>query len=154
MPTNIVRWDPFTDVVSLRDAMDRLFEDSFIQPRFFAPQREGMGQLPVDVVENDNDIVVKASVPGIKPDELDITVVGDTLTIKGEDKAQTKESKEEKTNFLVRERRWGMFQRTLTLPVEVQADKARAEFENGVLTLTLPKIEEIKPKQIKVSVKP
>lgn len=154
MPTNIVRWDPFTDVVSLRDAMDRLFEDSFIQPRFFAPQREGMGQLPVDVVENDNDIVVKASVPGIKPDELDITVVGDTLTIKGEVKAQTKESKEEKTNFLVRERRWGMFQRTLTLPVEVQADKARAEFENGVLTLTLPKIEEIKPKQIKVSVKP
>ena len=151
MPTNtVIRWDPVNEVVSLRDAMDRLFEDSFIQPRFFAPLREGFGQLPLDVVENDNDIVVKASVPGIKPDELDITIVGDTLTIKGEIKAQTKE---EKDNYLVRERRWGTFQRTLTLPVEVQADKARAEFENGVLTLNLPKVEEIKPKQIKVSVK-
>ena len=85
MPTNtVIRWDPVNEVVSLRDAMDRLFEDSFIQPRFFAPLREGFGQLPLDVVENDNDIVVKASVPGIKPDELDITIVGDTLTIKGE----------------------------------------------------------------------
>ncbi|MBI5879465.1 MAG: Hsp20/alpha crystallin family protein [Chloroflexi bacterium] len=151
MPTNtVIRWDPMSDVVSLRDAMDRLFEDSFIQPRFMGTIREGFGQLPVDVVESDNDVVVKASVPGIKPEDLDITVVGDTLTIKGEIKAQTKE---EKTNFLLRERRWGMFQRTLTLPVEVQADRARAEFEHGVLTLTLPKVEEIKPKQIKVSLK-
>ena len=150
MPSNIVRWDPFSDVVSLRDAMDRLFEESFIQPRLFAPIREGMGQLALDVVENDNDVVVKASVPGIKPEDIDVTVVGDTLTIKGEIKS---EKKEEKVNYVLRERRFGAFQRSLTLPVEVQADKARAEFENGVLTLTLPKVEEIKPKQIKVNAK-
>ena len=155
MPTNIVRWDPFSDVVSLRDAMDRLFEESFIQPRLFAPLREGLGGLAVDVVENDNELVVKASVPGIKPEDIDITVVGDTLTIKGEMRSEKKDEKngEKKDNYLVRERRWGAFQRTLTLPVEVQSDKARAEFEHGVLTLTLPKAEEIKPKQIKVSVK-
>jgi len=151
MPNNtIIRWDPMNEVVSLRDAMDRLFEDSFIQPRFVGTLREGIGQLPLDVVESDNDVVVKASVPGVKPEDLDITVVGDTLTIKGETKTQ---SKDEKVNFLLRERRWGVFQRSITLPVEVQADKARAEFEHGVLTLTLPKVEEIKPKQIKVNLK-
>ena len=148
---NIVRWEPFSDVVSLRDAMDRLFEESFIQPRFMAPLREGvMGQLALDVLENENEFIVKASVPGLKPEDIDITVVGDTLTIKGQTKTETKQ---EKQNYLLQERRYGSFQRSLNLPVSVQADKAKADFENGVLTLTLPKAEEVKPKQIKVNIK-
>src|SRR6266849_6628960 len=104
---NIVRWDPFNDVVSLRDAMDRLFEESFIQPRWITPIRESvMGGLALDVVETENDIVVKASVPGYKPEDIDITVVGDTLTIKGE---VTAEKKEEKESYLLQERRFGTF---------------------------------------------
>ena len=148
---NIMRWEPLNDVVSLRDAMDRLFEESFITPRFFAPLREGvMGTLPLDVVETENDVIVKASVPGLKPEDIDVTVVGDTLTIKGETKS---EKKEEKSNYLLQERRFGSFQRAITLPVMVQSEKAQADFENGVLTLTLPKAEEVKPKQIKVNMK-
>ncbi|MBI3733716.1 MAG: Hsp20/alpha crystallin family protein [Chloroflexi bacterium] len=148
---NLVRWEPFNDVVLLRDPMDRLFEQSFIQPRFFLSGRKvATGRLPLDVTENADELVVKASVPGIKPEDIEITVVGDTLTIKGETKA---ENKQEKENYLLQERRWGSFQRTFTLPMLVQADKARAEFEHGVLTLTLPKADEIKPKQIKVALK-
>ena len=94
---NIIRWEPFNEAVSLRDAMDRLFEESFITPRFFAPLREGvMGTLPLDVVETENDVIVKASVPGLKPEDIDITVVGDTLTIKGETKSEKKEEKNRK----------------------------------------------------------
>ncbi len=147
---NIIRWEPFSEVMSLRDAMDRLFAESFIQPRFISPLREGMGQLALDVLETENDIIVKAAVPGLKPEDIDVTVVGDTLTIKGETKEETKQ---EKDNYLLQERRYGAFQRSLTLPMGVQADKAQADFENGVLTLTLPKVEEVKPKQIKVGTK-
>ena len=145
---NVIRWEPFDDVVSLRDAMDRLFEQSFIQPRFVGAMREGMmGQLALDVIENPNEFIVKASVPGLKPEDLDVTVTGDTLTIKGKTKAETKQEKE---SYLLQERRFGSFQRSITLPAGVQSDKAQADFDNGVLTLTLPKVEEVKPKQIKV----
>jgi HSP20 family protein len=146
---NIVRWDPFDDVLSLRDAMDRLFEQSFIQPRFAGIGREAtMGRLALDVIENPNEFVVKAAVPGLRPEDIDITVTGDTLTIKGQSRQETKQEKE---NYLLQERRFGAFQRSITLPASVQADKAQADFENGVLTLTLPKVEEVKPKQIKVA---
>ena len=106
--------------------------------------------MPVDVIETKDQIVVKAAVPGVKPDEVDVSITGDTLTIKGETKA---EEKFEEGSYLRKERRFGAFQRTLTLPVNVVADKARAEFENGVLTLTLPKTEAVKPKSIKVNLK-
>lgn len=150
MANSLIRWDPFADTVSLRDAMDRLFEDSFIQPRFAGPRDGGMGRLPIDMVENQNELIVKASVPGMKPEDIEITVVGDSLSIKGTAQSEVKQEKE---NYVVQERRFGSFQRTLNLPVAVQADKAHADFENGVLTLTLPKVEEIKPKQIKVIAK-
>lgn len=88
--------------------------------------------------------------PGVKPEDIDITITGDTLTIKGEVKA---EEKVEKANYIRRERRYGAFSRSLTLPTSVVAEKAKAEFENGVLTLTLPKAEEVKPKTIKVKAK-
>jgi HSP20 family protein len=148
---NLVRWEPFNEIVSLREAMDKLFEDSFIHTRWLTPMRENfMGQMALDIVENADELVVKASVPGFKPEDIDIAVVDDTLTIKAESKA---EKKEEKETYLLRERRYNAMQRSVRLPVTVEADKATAEFEQGVLTLTLPKAEAVKPKQIKINAK-
>jgi HSP20 family protein len=100
--------------------------------------------------ETDDTIVVKSAIAGIKPEDLDVSVTGDTLTIKGETKAE-EEVKEE--SYIRRERRYGSFCRSLAIPTAVVADKAKAEFEDGVLTLTLPKAEEVKPKAIKVKAK-
>jgi len=145
---NIVRWEPFGDLMTLRDAMDRLFEDSVIRPRnWVAPMLEG---LAVDMYETKDDVVVKATVPGVKAEDIDISITGDTLTIKGEFK---EEEKVEKENYIRRERRQGSFSRSLNLPTSVNADKANAEFDNGVLKLTLPKSEEVKPKTIEVKAK-
>ncbi len=147
---NLVRWDPFREMVSLRDAMDRLVEDSFVRPRSWLAPTEGVATLALDVHESDDALTVKASIPGVKPEDIDISITGDTLTIKGE----TREEKEEKSgNYHLRERRYGAFQRSVSLPTLVKADKASAEFENGVLTLTLPKAEEVKPKSIKIKTK-
>jgi len=147
---NLVRWEPFRDLISLREAMDRLFEESFVRPRagWLAPL--GAEALAVDVYETDQDVVVKSSVPGVKPEDIDITITGDTLTIKGETKA---EEKVEKANYIRQERRYGAFSRSVTLPTSIVAEQAKAEFDNGVLTLTLPKAEEVKPKSIKVKTK-
>jgi HSP20 family protein len=146
---DLVRWDPFREMTSLRDAMDRLVEDSFVRPsRFWVDG--GRGDLPIDMYQTANDVVVKASLPGFKPEEVDISVAGDTLIIKGEHKEE-KETKEE--DYFYKERRYGSFSRSLPIPVQVKSDKAEAVFENGVLTLTLPKAEEIKPKQIKIKAK-
>lgn len=148
--TNLVRWEPFRDLISLREAMDRLFEESFVRPRAGWLAQVGAETLAVDMYETDDAIVVKSAIPGIKPEDLDISITSDTLTIKGETKAE-EEIKE--GNFIHRERRYGSFCRSLTNPMPVVADKAEAEFENGVLTLTLPKAEEVKPKAIKVKAK-
>jgi HSP20 family protein len=151
MANEVVRWDPFNEMVSLRDAVSHLFEDAFIRPAGWPLPFEGAAwSMPVDVIETKDQIVVKAAVPGVNPDEVDVSITGDTLTIKGETKA---EEKFEEGSYLRKERRFGAFQRTLTLPVNVVADKAKAEFENGVLSLTLPKAEEAKPKSIKVKIK-
>lgn len=147
---HLVRWEPFRDPVTLREAMDRLFEESFVRPRAGWLAQVGAGALAVDMYETDDAVVVKSTVPGIKPEDLDISITGDTLTIKGETKAE-KEVKGE--NYIRRERRYGSFSRSLTIPVLIVSDKAEAEFENGVLTLTLPKAEEVKPKAIKVKAK-
>ena len=147
---NLVRWDPFRDMVTLREAMDRLFEESFVRPRGALAPAEGAASLALDVFESDDDVTVKASIPGLKPEDIDISITGDVLTIKGE----THEEREEKQgNYHLRERRWGAFQRAVSLPTLVKADKADAVFENGVLTLTLPKVEEVKPKSIKIKAK-
>jgi len=143
---DLVRWEPFGGLTSLRQAMDRLFEDSFVRPSRLWP--ELVGEEPaLDVYQTDKDVVVKASLPGIKPEEVDISVTGDVLTIKGEHK---EEEEEKKADYFRKERRYGAFRRSMTLPVSVKAEKADANFENGVLTITLPKTEEAKPKQIKV----
>jgi len=141
----VVRWNPSRELVSLREAMDRLFEDSFVRP-LGSSERER--RLPLDVYTTPSEIVVMASVPGLKPDEVDITIEGDTLTIGGEVKPPL-----ENVEYIFQERGFGKFSRTLTINVPVEHDKAEASFENGVLTITLPKAEAVKPKTIKVSTK-
>ncbi len=148
---SITKWDPQRNMMSLRTAMDRLFEDSFVHPFTNWPfAQEGANMLPVDMSETDSEIVVKAAVPGVKPEELDVSVSGDLLTIKGE----TKEDREEKeANFHYREWKYGSFQRSLTLPASVDVDKATAEFTNGVLLLKLPKVAEAKQTRLQVTKK-
>jgi HSP20 family protein len=142
----IERWDPFREAVSLSDAMNALFRESFIRPSS-VPGQQGPGLLPLDVSENDNEFVVKASLPGIKPEDVQITVHGEMLIIQGETKAE-EEKKDERWHL--RERRFGQFQRSLSLTTPVDSDKAQASFEHGVLTLRLPKSEHAKPRQIKI----
>jgi HSP20 family protein len=145
--TNLVRWEPFSDLVSLRDAMDRLLEESFVRPQAGALAPAGPGSLALDMYETDDAVVVKSPIPGVDPDDIDISVTGDTLTIKGETKVE-KEVKED--NYIRRECRYGSFARTVAIPTSIVADKAEAEFDNGILTLTLPKAEEVKPKPIQI----
>lgn len=145
----LVRWEPFREMMSLREAMDRLFEESFLRPGWFGWET-GTGVLPVDIYETDDQVVVKAAVPGVKPEDIDVTLTGDVLTIKGEFKA---EEKSEKRNYLRQERRYGSFCRQLTVPAGINADKVKATFEHGVLTLEMPKAEAARAKSIKVVAK-
>ena len=131
--------DRFADAAPLRQAMDRLFEESF--PR---PSRHW---LPVDVYETAKALVIKAALPGMKPDEVDITIDGDTLTITGEFKADEVEQDRE---YHRRELHGGTFERALRLPERFLTDKAEAVFEDGILTLTIPKVEQAEVKHIKV----
>jgi len=142
--TNMIRRDPFTD---LRSTMDRLFDEGFSRPWRFINSETYEASMPVEVSETDNELVVKASLPGVNPDEVDVTVNNDVLTIKAEHKETTEEGKRE---FYRREIRYGAFNRSFTLPVKVDADQAEADYQNGVLTLRLPKAASIRPKQIKV----
>jgi len=142
----IERWDPFQEAISLRDAMNSLLQESFVRPGG-VPAQNGLATLPLDVCETENDFVVKAALPGVKPEDVQITVHGDTLTIRGESKA---EESRKGTHWHLRERRFGAFQRSLSLATPVDPDKAQAHYEHGVLTLTLPKSDAAKPRQIKI----
>jgi HSP20 family protein len=140
------RWDPSREFVSLREAMNRLMEDSFVGG--YAQGQDGNSaelRLPIEAYSTDHEIVVKAAVPGLKPEEVEITIEGDTLTLRGEYPRPM-----ENVNYLISERAWGRFARTLQLNVPVEADKAEAVFENGLLTLTLPKAEAVRPKVIPI----
>lgn len=148
--TQLTRWEPFRDLITLREAMDQLFEESFVPSRRSLTRVAPTGALAVDMYETDEEVVVKSEIPGIDPDDLDISITGDTLTIKGETKA---EEEIEEDNYFCRERRYGAFSRSLSIPVAIEPDEAEAEIEDGVLTLTLPKAEEVKPKAIEVKTK-
>ncbi len=139
-------WDPIRDVTSLHSAMDRLFQDAWVRPNSWVTGY-GFG-LPVDLVETPDEYIVKAALPGFHPDDVNLSVTGDTLTIQAEFKDQ---HEPENANYLLRERRMGNITRSFTLPVQVDADKAQARYENGELILTLPKAEEVKPRQIQIS---
>ena len=143
--TNLTRWEPAREMMTLREAMDRLFDDAFTRP---FSMREGWSAPAIDMYQTDDEIVVKASLPGIKADEVQINITGDVLTLKGEVKHE-EESKDKAWH--IREQRWGSFQRSVPLPTNVVADQAKAEFENGILTITLPKAEEVKPRTITIN---
>lgn len=143
----VERWDPFREAVSLRDAMNTLFQESFVRPGGVSSQG-GYAALPLDVCETENEFVVKAALPGVKPDEVQITVHGDTLTIRGESKSEEDKQGE---HWHLRERRFGVFQRSVVLATPVNSEKAQARYEDGVLTLSLPKSESAKPRQIKIN---
>lgn len=146
--SNLIRWEPAREMMTLREAMDRLFDDAFTRPLSLGGNTWSVPA--VDMYQTDNEVVVKAALPGIKADEVQINVTGEVLTIKGETK-QENETKEKA--YHIREQRWGTFERSLILPTEVVADKAKADFENGILTITLPKAEEVKPKTISIKTK-
>lgn len=148
--TNLIRWEPFRDLISLREAMDRLFQESFIQPRGNWTTPSTAQALAVDMYETSEEVVVTTALPGVEAEDVDVSVAGDTLTIKA--KSSTEEEVQE-ANYIRRERHFGSFARSLPLPTNVVADKAVAEFSKGVLTLRLPKAEAVKPKQIKIKTK-
>ena len=149
--SNLTRWEPAREMMTLREAMDRLFEDAFTRP--FSLMKDGgsnWASLAIDMYQTDNDIVVKAAMPGIKADEVQINITGDVLTIKGEVKHE-EETRDK--SWHIREHHWGAFERSVRLPSDVVADKSKADFDNGILTITLPKSEEVKPKTITVKAK-
>jgi HSP20 family protein len=142
----LTRWDPFQEMLNLRRTVDRLFDNASADSVWAQPTAWG---LAVDVVENKDDFIVKASVPGINPDDLDVSYTDDILTIKGEIKSDN----EVKDNqFHLRERRYGSFSRSISLPTKIKADAIEASYQNGVLSLRLPKAEEVKPKRISIKV--
>ena len=145
--SNLVRWDPFGNVRVLHRHMDRVFDDGFRGPRVLTWEPAELG-FALDVYENDDALVVKGALPGVRPDEVDISVTEDILTIKGETKSE-EETKD--GSYHRRELRYGAFARSIALPTLVNHDKAEATFENGILTITLPKAEEVKPKSIKIA---
>ena len=146
--SNLTRWEPVREMMTLREAMDRLFDDAFTRPLNL---RDGGWSSPaIDMYQTDDEVVVKAALPGFKADEVQINVTGDVLTLRGEMKHE--EEQKDKA-WHIREHRWSSFERSITLPTDVKADKANADFENGILTVTLPKAEEVKPKTISVKAK-
>jgi HSP20 family protein len=146
--SNLSRWEPAREMMTLREAMDRLFDDAFTRPLNL--RDGGLSSPAIDMYQTDDEVVVKAALPGFKADEVQINVTGDVLTLRGE----TKHEEEQKDKaWHIREHRWGSFERSVALPTEVTADKAVADFENGILTITLPKAEEVKPKTITVKAK-
>jgi HSP20 family protein len=145
--SNLIRFEPMREMITLREAMDRLFNDAFT-PSVGAT---GSWQVPaVDLYQTDDEVVVKASLPGMKSDDVQISITGDMLSLKGEFK---QEDEKQERAYHLREQRSGAFERTFALPTAVVSDKAKAEFENGILTITLPKADEVKPRTITVKAK-
>jgi len=135
------------EMMTLREAMDQLFNDAFTRPR----STGGISVVPAfDLYETDDEIVVRANLPGMKSDDVQITVNNGVLTLRGEVKQETE--KKEATWHLF-ERRYGTFERSVSLPTDVQTDKAKADFEDGVLTISLPKAETVKPRSITIKAK-
>jgi len=146
--TIVRRPSPFGELISLRQAMDRLFEDSFVGPRQWASGVLTEGILPVDVRTNDGDIEIEAALPGVRPEDVQITIENGVLTISAETETSTND---ENGPFLVKEIRRGSFSRTISLPEGVEADHAEAQFGNGMLHLRIPKAEQLKSRRIRIT---
>jgi HSP20 family protein len=151
----ITRWRPFRDVLSIQDEMNRLFDDFFghsagsIGPVTRQEWTEGVWTPSVDVSETKDNVIIKAEIPGMSKDEVKLSVENNVLTLSGERK-QEKEEKD--TNYHRIERSYGSFSRSFTLPTSVQPDKVKASYKDGILKIVLPKSEEVKPKQIPITV--
>jgi len=146
MPSELMEWRPFREVSRLRREMDRLWDD------YFGAGRRALRPLAefapaVDVKETAEAVVVKAEVPGMDARDINISVTGDVLTIKGEKKSEREEKEQ---NYHLVERSYGSFSRSLVLPAAVNLDKIEAKYDKGVLTVTCPKKEEVKPKAIEI----
>lgn len=156
--TMVRRTSPFGELLSLRQAMDRLFEDSYVRPRDWAGGGAAaeLLTLPLDIYATEESLVVEAALPGIKPEDVEITVTGDTLSITG---SSSQEERREQGGYLFREQggylfqelRRGTFSRSVALPADLDTEAAQAEFDNGLLKLRIPKAEQAKPRQIKIS---
>lgn len=144
----LMRWDPFREMATLQRAMNRLFDDQSLAFREWGEGSNFYNTLPLDVSETEDAFIIKASIPGIDPNELEINLQDNILTIKGE----TSFEDEEKTQqYHLRERRYGIFMRSIALPTAISRDEIGATCENGVLTLHLPKSQEAKPRRISIS---
>ena len=143
---NLNRWSPFEDALSLRDAMSRLFEDSFVSPSAVTGRVGSLG-VEMNVYENEQGFTVEASVPGLKPEDIDITLQDNVLTVSGE--FHEEKPAENATVHRV-ERRFGRFSRSVALPTMVKSDAVSANLEHGILRLEIPKAEEVKPRKISI----
>lgn len=147
---DIVKWDPFTDVVSIRDEIDRLFDGFFGRMPSRKPMLEGVWAPLIDMEETNEEVLVKAELPGLRKQDVKISLSGDRLHISGE---RTKEKEEKGKTYHRVERAYGRFERLLTLPAEVEAGKVKATYKDGILHVRLPKAEKAKPKEIGIEVK-
>jgi HSP20 family protein len=146
--TIVRRPSPLGELVSLRQAMDRLFEDSFVRSRPWGLAGDAGSALPLDITSSNDALIVDAALPGIAPEDVEVTVEDGTLTIHAETRS---ERKEEEGQTLISEIRRGSVSRAVTLPSGLEPDKATATFEHGVLHLRIPKAEAVKPRQIRIS---
>src|SRR5260370_10959930 len=133
---SIDRWDPFRDLVTIREAVDRWLQQSISGTgQLLSPLRPD--SIPIDVVERDDSYEVRASIPGVKPEDVEVTVQGERVTIRAEARGGDEQRGE---TWLMREHRYGVTQRSITLPTPVSSEKAEARIEHGVLSLRLPKL--------------
>jgi HSP20 family protein len=144
---NLTRWNPLREMAAMQNAMDRFFDENW-RP-FFEEGHMGMHPLALDMHENDTNYVVTTEMPGVQPDNIQVRVENDILTIEGEIPEQVSEQKEG-DRVIMKERRYGKFSRRIRLPQMVDADKVEASYQDGVLKLTLPKSESAQPKRIQV----
>lgn len=143
--TIVRRPSPFSELVTLRQAMDRLFDDTVFRP--YGAGNGDAARLPLDVRTSPDALVVEASLAGYRPDDVEITVENGVLTIRAEDRT---ESTREEGDWVVREIARGSVMRTVTLPTGLEADQAEATFEHGVLKLRIPRAEQTRPRQIRI----
>lgn len=142
----IRRWDPYREMMMLRNSMDRVVDRELaLSPGTW---KSFNWSVALDVVENEDEYLVRASLPGINPDDLEITFEDNLLTLKGEVK---EENEVDETRYHLRERRYGSFTRTIKMPSGIQSDNIEANYDKGVLELHLPKVEEVKPKKIAIT---
>ena len=141
---NMTRFDPFGEMMTLREAMNSLFEDSVVNPT----ARGQTSSMPLDIAETRDGFIVEASLPGVKSEDLDITIQDNVLTISGETRQEQRSG--EKPNYHRMERRYGRFSRSISLPTQVQSDNVQASLTNGILRLEIPKAEAVKPRKISV----